>query len=94
MIRYWSEGKQVWLDIPDMNDFQLIAGFNKLTRRLEAGEDTSPNSTETREAMREEILERGLDPAYKGGRPPMEMPGADDDNPPPIPDDVPDLEGL
>lgn len=73
-VRYFSESKKKFFDIDDteeFNDFHLVSAYNKRLKDLtehEADEDVLIA------ALRDELAARGLDPKFKGGKPPVEQP--------------------
>lgn len=71
----------VELPIEEMNDFHLVAAYNKRKEQLEdtavlqgaaMQEEDSPDDDALLVGMFEEMEERGLDPQFKGGKPPMQ----------------------
>lgn len=72
---YWSASKGRWFMIEELSRFQLIEGYRKLKRQLDAGEKPAgpadgeglPNDSEVLMYLQQDIERRDLDPAFKGG---------------------------
>ena len=85
MSRYpvgWTSSKGIVVPLDDeeeMNAFRLVAAYHKLKRGEAPQVD---GDARVCQALEDEMKRRGLDPAYKGGLPPQEQPGADDAKPP------------
>lgn len=74
----YCSGKGQWFTIDKtenpqfrwMNDFHLTEAYRKLL--ASGSERTVEAAAQLIEAMKEEIGRRGLNPAFKGGKPPAE----------------------
>ena len=70
----YCSGKGEWMRVDDrekMHDFRLVAAYNKLL--ASGSERTVEAAAQLIEVMKEEIGRRGLNPAFKGGKPPAEV---------------------
>jgi hypothetical protein len=70
---YFSESRQQSIPIADetrLNDFHLIAAFNKLRAQLLSGGSVFDADLDTFVALARELAYRDLSPAYKGGKAP------------------------
>jgi hypothetical protein len=75
MLYTSSKGEVMRIDdTTKMNDFRLVTVYNKL-----AAQDEREGAVgQLFEAFFAEITRRGLDPQFRGGRPPIEKPPCDE----------------
>jgi hypothetical protein len=70
-----SKGEVMRIDDTEkMHDFRLVAVYNKMQAQDERGGAVG----QLLEAVYAEIVRRGLDPRFKGGRPPLTEPPLDE----------------
>ena len=70
-----SKGEVMRIDDAEkMNDFRLVTVYNKAVAQGEAEGRTAPLF----DAFKSEDARRGLDPNFRGGRPPTEPPVCDE----------------
>jgi hypothetical protein len=70
-----SKGEAMRIDDTEaMNDFRLVTVYNKAVAQGEEEGRVAPLF----DALKSEIVRRGLDVRFKGGRPPIEKPPCDE----------------